>query len=276
MARNSNRSKVADLDALMPSLARVVLERGAITLSQLIKLGVPKEQHQAAAVRLHEEGFETTAKTIRQPIRQQLLRRLEERGQLPLKRLDKLVVGCTAREVNVLVDELVTNGTARRVLRTKAEWIVTAGTDVLSDDEVNALHRAVSEWTTQTKKAIAAKKRSLTFWRDDVASLVDDLMSLKNKSVQSSEAADAQRLLRIIAENLEPSVGLAFVPAVVEKSQMSVTRAQTLLLGLARRGHVELRPDTGAVRFSDAELNAAPAGPDGSRLLWARPIEEAV
>lgn len=135
----------------MPSLVQAVRERGAINLTQLTKLGVPKSQHQAAAARLCREGLETTAKSVRLPIRQQLRHRLEERSQLPIKGLEKLVIGCTVREVLSVVEEFVHQGLAHRILRTKAEWLVTANTDVLSFEEVKGLRRLISEWAARTK-----------------------------------------------------------------------------------------------------------------------------
>ncbi len=278
MATRPIRCKIADLDALMPSLTQAVRERGAINHTQLTQLGVPKAQHQAAASRLCDEGFETTTKAIRLPIRQQLGRRLQERSQLPLKGLEKLVIGCTAKEVLTVVEEFVNNGIAHRILRTKAEWIVTADTDVLSTEEVKGLGRLIADWAARTKKTLATRKTPLTFWRNDIRALIEELMLMKNGRRPSAdvERHDSQRLLRVILENLQPTVGLAFVPTVIEKSQLAVERAQGLLLELARSGAIELRPDAGAVRFSEEELRIAPAGPDGSHFFWVRLLKEAI
>ena len=161
MAARQVRTRVIDLDSMMPVLTKAARERGALSNVQLSKLGVPKALHEDVIVRLCAEGFENTGKGIRLPIRHQLLRRLEERSQLPIKGLEKLVIGCTAKEVLSVVDEIVKGGLAYRILRTKAEWIVTAGTDVLSVDEVNSLSRLVAEWAMRTKKVVAAKKTSL-------------------------------------------------------------------------------------------------------------------
>jgi len=197
---------------------------------------------------------------------------------LPIKGLEKLVVGCTAKEVSSVVDEFVTVGLAHRILRTKAEWIVTASTDVLSVDEVSSLSRLVVEWAMRTKKVVAAKKRPITFWRNDIRALIEELTSMKNgprRGVEFDER-DSRKLVEMISGHLDPSVGLAFVPTVIEKSQLAVERAHSLLLDLARSGKIELRPDSGTVRFTQAELQTAPAGPDGSRLLWARIDKEVI
>jgi hypothetical protein len=277
MAARRIRSTVADLNSLMPTLTQAVRERGAIGNSQLTQLGVPKAQHEEALARLGNEGFEITAKGIRLPIRQQLRRRLEERTHLPIKGLEKLVIGCTAKEVLSIVDEFIKEGVAYRILRTKADWIVTANADVLSADEVSTLSRLIADWAKRTKKVLAARKTSITFWRNDVKALIEELAFMKNvpsRRVDIDER-DKQSLLEMISKQLDANVGLAFVPAVIEKSQLPVERAQSLLLDLARSGKIELRPDSGTVRFTQLELQTAPAGPDGSRLLWTRVDKEA-
>ncbi len=278
MAARNLRTTAVDLDSLVPVLTRAVLERGAISIAQLSKLGVPKPQHEAALLRLRNEGFEFTGKGVRLPIRQQLLRRLEERSQLPLKGLEKLVIGCTAKEVLSVVDEFVKGGIVHRILRTKADWIVTAGTDVLSADEVGSLKRLVADWATRIKKVTAARKTPITFWRSDVKALIEELALMKNgpNGAADMDERDSHKLVELISNQLDPSVGLAFVPAVIEKSRLAIGRAHSLLLELARGGKIELRPDSGTVRFTQAELQTAPAGPDGSRLLWARIDEEVI
>jgi hypothetical protein len=278
MAARHIRPKVADLESLMSVLTQAVRERGAIGPVQLTKLGVPKAQHADAIARMGNQGFEITAKGVRLPIREQLRRRLEERSQLPLKGLEKLVIGSSAKEVMSIVDEFVREGVAYRILRTKADWIVTANADVLSADEVSSLSRLIADWAARTKKVMAAKKSRTTFWRNDVTALIEELALMKNvpKRGVDFDKRDNQMLLEIISKHLDPSVGLAFVPAVIEKSQLPAERAQNLLLELARSGKIELRPDSGTVRFTQSELAAAPAGPDGSRLLWTRIDKEAL
>lgn len=277
MAAKRVRTKVADLDVLVPSLIQAVRERGAISTAELTKLGVPKAQHEAAAARLRAEGFETNSKGVRLPVREQLRRRLTERSQLPLKGLEKLIRGCTTKEVGSIVDEFVQNRTAIRILRTSAEWIVAADTDVLSSDEIKCLLELLGNWAARVKK-FKAKRKAVTLWRNDVRGLIDELLPLRHRArsgAPSEQSHDLQELLRLIRDDLDPLVGLTFVPSVVEKSQMPIEKAQTLLLDLAYGGDIELRPDSGAARFSEAEMRAAPAGPDGSRLFWVRPLGRA-
>ncbi len=276
MATQRARTTPVDLDAQLPALSQMVRERGALKYAEFTKLGVPKAQHEAAAQRLGDEGFEKTPKLVRVPLAQQLRFRLRERSQLPLKGLEKALAGCTSKEALIVAEELVRSGGAIRVLRTKALWIVSADAEVLSPEEIQILHDHLAKWVPQTQKIIRSKKAPMTFWRTDVRALVDDLVLLVSQrhSDTNSDPVDAQRLLQLVAENLEASVGLAFVPIVIEKLHLPLKRAHALLLEAARRNAVELRPDAGAARFTDIELRAAPEGPDGSRLLWVRLLKE--
>jgi len=65
------------------------------------------------------------------------------------------------------------------------------------------------------------------------------------------------------------SIGLAFVPEVLAGAT-DATRAKASLIRAARMGLIELRPDAGLGRYTQAELDAAPDGPQGSKLMWAR------
>jgi hypothetical protein len=70
--------------------------------------------------------------------------------------------------------------------------------------------------------------------------------------------------------------GLSFVPNVVRRlaPELDMAAAKRALLDAATRGLVELRPEAGLGRLSEEELDASPAGPQGSRLTWARHIGE--
>ena len=71
------------------------------------------------------------------------------------------------------------------------------------------------------------------------------------------------------------SVGLAFVPTVVERfPEMTREQLHQHLLQLYSDHLIELRPDSGLGRFSQSELDVCPDGPMGSKLLWARNLVE--
>jgi hypothetical protein len=78
-------------------------------------------------------------------------------------------------------------------------------------------------------------------------------------------------VIDLVEYNLDKRVGLAFVPRVLEHVQPGDRwPAKLALLRAAELGLIELRPDGGLGRFTQAELDAAPDGPEGSKLMWAR------
>jgi hypothetical protein len=278
MASGRKPSKSVDLNAILPKLHDHLNSNRVMQRTEMVRLGLPRAQHQAAIELLASGGFETTAQVVRLPIMQQLRSALRERSQLPVKGLHHLLRGCAAREVASAVDDLVREGTALRVLRTKAEWLVRADADVLSKDEIQTLYRELAAFSRQTKTIATARKRALTIWRDDVRSWLEKLSSLAHasRSAQSPAILVQQRLVQVVREQTIASIGLAFVPAVVEKMQMPLDAMHALLLRQAQNGRLELRPDSGTTRYTEAELRAAPSGPDGSRLLWVRLLEGAL
>jgi hypothetical protein len=66
--------------------------------------------------------------------------------------------------------------------------------------------------------------------------------------------------------------GLSFVPKVVALVQPELDRegAKMALLEAEAEGLLELRPETGLGRLSEAEQLACPEGSYGTRLSWAR------
>ena len=76
------------------------------------------------------------------------------------------------------------------------------------------------------------------------------------------------------------SVGLTFIPTVVlELPPTHRESAKRAIVRAAVDGLIELRPDGGLGRFTQLELDAAPAViipgmfPDGTRWLWARVLD---
>lgn len=275
MAAKRQSPQVADLSAIFPLLCEHVKSHGAAKWTDLIRFGVTKVQREAVGTQLLEAGFEVTPKLVRIPIAEQIQSALVQRGQLPLKGMQHILAGCAAKELSAVVDQLVRRGAAVRILRTKAQWLAPADADVLTADELHALHRCVTEWSKQTHQVMAAGRRRLSIWRPDVRALLEVLgtFKLSESKTKPSGAEVRRRLHNVIKEQVNPTVGLAFVPTVVQSLQMPVDQVQRLLVEEARQGHLELRPDSGAARFTEAELAVAPCGPDGSRLLWIRLTE---
>jgi hypothetical protein len=76
---------------------------------------------------------------------------------------------------------------------------------------------------------------------------------------------------------LERIHGLTFVPELVRSVELegvSVKAAHEALLRLARERRIELQPESGVGRLTAEDLALCPPGPQGSRLSWARRLEE--
>jgi hypothetical protein len=81
-----------------------------------------------------------------------------------------------------------------------------------------------------------------------------------------------QALLAAVDSTRDVRSGLSFVPAVVGRlaPELESSAAVKLLLTAAERELLELRPEGGIGRLSEAELAVCPSGPHGTRLSWAR------
>jgi hypothetical protein len=88
----------------------------------------------------------------------------------------------------------------------------------------------------------------------------------------SSKPDSMQRLLAAVDAAYDASVGLSFVPRVIQLlgADMDAEVAKSLLTDAANRGLLELRPEGGIGRLSTQELELCPPGPQGTWLSWAR------
>ena len=275
MTRQQRQPALVDVEDLLPKLCEEVRTRGALRWAEVTRHYVPKQQHLQATRRLLESGFETTRTAVRVPVVEQLKLALSERKQIPIKGLQHLLRGCSAKDVAQAIDRIVRAGTALVVLRAKSEWLAQSNADVLTHDQLLILNQAVTQWAKQTQKVRTSRKRSLAIWRSDVRDLLETLVPLGHVAELplATPVDPSQRLRQLVRQLAIPSVGLAFVPDLVAKLQLPLDQAHVLLFQASRHGLIELRPDAGASRFTETELLAAPQGPDGSRLLWARLLE---
>lgn len=97
--------------------------------------------------------------------------------------------------------------------------------------------------------------------------LTSTLFHLKDAAMSKSRNVGVLELVE--AFSAASSIGLAFVPDIVIKAA-NPEQAKRALLRACELGVIELRPDGGLSRFKQWELDAAPDGPQGSKLLWAR------
>ena len=97
--------------------------------------------------------------------------------------------------------------------------------------------------------------------------LSSTLFHLKGAAMSKSHNVGVVQLVE--AFEAASTIGLAFVPDIVCKAA-DPEQAKRALLRACQLGVIELRPDGGLSRFKQWELDAAPDGPQGSKLLWAR------
>jgi hypothetical protein len=183
------------------------------------------------------------------------------------------------------------------VLRTRSEVLVARGEDIVGSKE---LEEAAARAAELARVLQTASKKKLSILRSDARDLLDrvfegrspeeamrdvgprknDRPGLSGQTSTVDESAPRgvlSRLMGAVNEAMDPS-GLAFVPKVVHALAPDVDRetAKAALLDAASRGLLELRPETGLGRLSEAELLSCPEGAQGMRLSWARCTKESV
>jgi hypothetical protein len=121
-----------------------------------------------------------------------------------------------------------------------------------------------------------ASKKGLRVLRSDTRDLLDRVLESPRATTAKKGAPrlELPRLLGAVDKVRDPS-GLAFVPKIVASLGPEVDRetAKAALLEAESRGLLELRPETGLGRLSEAELLSCPEGAQGTRLSWARRTE---
>jgi hypothetical protein len=281
MAQRKKAASVVD-EGAVESAVRDELAREAVA-----KLGSIKPAHlrQVLGEKLVQEGFEVTKTLVRRPLQAQLRDALQHGALVPVKSLASHVRGATATELKRLAEAAVREGTARLVLRGAAE--VLAGTEVrvLSGAEVEALRIRVVALGKALEKVTRKQGLSLlatdaTAALSEALTAVDERSSAKAGSRAPLPAASPQKprddamstLLEAVDSTRDVRTGLSFVPAVVGRLApgLSASAAVKLLLTAAERELLELRPEGGIGRLSEAELSVCPPGPHDTRLSWAR------
>lgn len=86
--------------------------------------------------------------------------------------------------------------------------------------------------------------------------------------------ARLEELYRIVMELTSDVTGLAFIPDVVTKGVETgigtIFEVKNILIRLAHAERLELRPESGLGRLSNAERAKCPIMSDGTPLSWAR------
>jgi len=280
MAQRKKVVPVVD-EAAIESTLRDALEReGAVKLNRVKPIRV----RAALVKKLVQEGFEVTKSVIRRPLQMQLREALKHGALIPIKSLGSHVRGATAGELKREMEIAVREGAARVVLRDTAEVLAGPEIRVLSETEVESLRMRVAGLRKALEKV--TRKRGLNLLAADANAALSAALAVMGTPAQAKQGTRApstsesnaphdhamRALLDAVDSARDVRTGLSFVPAVVGRlaPAISTSMAVKLLVAAAERELLELRPEGGIGRLSEAELSVCPPGPHDTRLSWAR------
>jgi hypothetical protein len=275
-----------DLEAIVRA------SRDALAKESVLRLtGIqPKQARDQVVARLRADGFEVTRSVVRRPLAEQLAESLDQGAVLSLSALGSHVGGGTSVEAKRAALELVARGSARRVLRGKADNITATSTPTASRDELTRLRVALD--TLRTTIARALRTRTTTLLRSDITDALHAAWSdrpmvrpptqvaatLNQQKPERAEppgsGSEIESILAAVDAANDARSGLSFVPDVVKRLDpvLDAASARRALLAAASSGLLELRPEGGLHRLSEADLALCPPGPQGTRLSWARRV----
>lgn len=268
--RKAARAKtVVDVDAAVREVEERLNRDGAMKLSEL----KPKALRDAVVPRLVEKGFEATKAYVRRPLLAQLSEALSHGALVPVSGLAAHVPGATSAELKTAVAQAVKSGRARTVLRGKAE--VLCGPEVMVVDSAQLAR--IRERALALSKLVekVTRKPGLALLAEDL----EEALSEVRRAVPTAPVIEKKReddglaaLLSAVDSTRDVRSGLSFVPAIVGRlaPQIATPRAIELLMSAAARELLELRPEGGIGRLSEAELSVCPPGPHGTKLSWVR------
>jgi hypothetical protein len=238
----------------------------ALSISAIVKLGVPRPSLPDALGAFGREGFEVTKKLVRVPLASQILERVARGASATAKDLAALVVGGSKKEFAEALAALVASKNVALVVRTKETVVVGGAADVLAAHEIDGLERSLVALQASLK---LVRKHRASLLRADVARALSDAVLPPAPKV----ASDTKDIAVLVERHSDPS-GLTFVPAVVRAvgGEKSVAWVHSELLRGFREGRFELRPESGLGRLSEEDLRYCIPGPQGSKLSWVRAI----
>jgi hypothetical protein len=271
MPKGSRRKSAPNaVDLLATAIATLDRDK-AIARS---KLGPPALRDDLAES-LRRRGYEVGPKFVRVPIAHQLEEALRQGSFIALKRLGAHVRGATATEARKAALLAVGQGKAHLALRTHAETLVPATAEVVAGKELAVAAVRAADLAKFLKRA--AHKKGTSVLGPDLRELLERVFEDRPHGTPRRADPDSEvpRVLRAVEGARDATLGLAFVPKVVALLAPVLDRdaAKVALLEAASRGLIELRPEGGLGRLSEAERLACPEGPQGTRLSWARRTE---
>jgi hypothetical protein len=256
-----------DVDATVERISRDVSERGACTRAAC---KVPKAAWPQVEEKLAQRGWEVTAKTVRRRLREQLLGLLESGALLPMAgaSLARQLSGTSGPEAARTALALVQSKEAHVVMRARGLFLVHQSVTTVTPSTLAPSIKSLDAAIKLAKKAISKKASLLP---EDFAGLLAPAWEAA-KATKETEARTPLTVVEIARGLLDPSMGLAFVPAIVRAlaAGSSVSAAHAALTEAARRGQIELRPESGLGRLDQEERALCIPAIDGTPLSWLR------
>jgi hypothetical protein len=272
MPKAPRGKSVPDVDALLAASVATLDREKAIARTSV----GPAAARDRVIEGLRARGYEITPKVVRVPISEQLEMALSDGSYIALKAVGAHVRGAKAPEARRAALLLVERGRAHLVLRTQSETLVAATADVVTGRELASVATRVADLAKQLQKA-ARKGKGAGVLRADLRESLEAVPTLRAQGVPraAEPTGTLPRVLRAVDNARDAALGLSFVPKIVAllAPDLEPGAAKRALLEAASRGLVELRPEGGLGRLTDAERQACPEGPQGTRLSWARRIE---
>lgn len=275
---------------------------GAQNALPVSKLGAPKIRSEVVQ-QLLNEGYESGSKGgVRVPLMAQAETLLEGGRHIAITQLSKHVAGATVAETKQLVQELCCSGKAHVVRRGKQMSLVPSSESVVPVEGLRDLAREFKSglaWVTQLLK----DKSGATVLRSDLREQLEPLLaSVKEATAVPSTtavpapasraasagatvgAAGAPGSSAELAAQLRGAVlavrdedsRLASVPAVSRRIRdvAAPEEVKAALLAAHSLGELELRPEGGIARLSEADAELCPIGAGGIPLSWVRLRED--
>jgi hypothetical protein len=268
--RKAGKAKaVVDVDAALSEVEERLNRDGAVKLNEL----KPKALRDALVPRLVEKGFEATKAQLRRPLLAQLNEALSHGALVPVTALASHVQGATGPELKAAVALAVKSGRARLVLRGKAEVLCGPEVKVVDSAQLTRIRDRALALSKLVEKV--TKKPGLMLLAQDLDEALTELRSAVPAvpvTEKKPEDDGLAALLSAVDSTRDARSGLSFVPAIVGRlaPEIATPRAIELLMAAAARELLELRPEGGIGRLSEAELSVCPPGPHGTKLSWVR------
>jgi len=256
-----------DIDSVLAGLKQRLERDGAVKRSEI----KPKALQEKLILRLVEHGFEVGKTCVRRPLQAQLADALSHAALIPVTGLASHVAGASSTELKAAIAQAVGAGKVRRALRGTAEVLCGPEVRVLDGEQLRRVGERAQAFAKLVEKV--TRKGGLVLLADDVDEALADVQRVVPKRVENKREDETfAALLSAVDSTRDGRSGLSFVPAIVGRLAPRIPTDQVIqmLVSAAARELLELRPEGGIGRLSEAELSVCPPGPHGTKLSWAR------